>query len=181
VDAQAKAELIAVAMEVRQHWLSQGLPLFPVSATQLEDLHRSFLEGLPEEYETFLRVAGLHQDGQEMVRFWKPHEIRRSSDVVREADEHNARVSRNKEQPPRNPHHERVFRTLDQSLVIADYMQESWWYALWISGPSRGLVSYVGGYTDGRDPAPVLGTLVEFLQAFMKDDERLGPPGGFDG
>jgi hypothetical protein len=116
----------------------------------------SHSEGIPEEYEAFLRIAGLPDDEDGAgFRFWLPHEVRATSDVLREAVGSACHA--------------------EHSVIIADYLHESWWYALWLTGPLRGQVSLVLGAADGKDPRPPLGALVDFLLAYMNDDEHLYP------
>ncbi len=150
-------ELAAVAERVRRHWLSQGLRVLPITPYELERLRSSRSARIPEEYEDFLRVAGLPDDeDREGFRFWSPIEVRATNDVL-----HNAGYASTAAEP---------------SVIIADYLQESWWFALWVDGPFRGHVSLVLGSGDGRDPQPPLGTFVDFLLAYLGDDERLYPP-----
>lgn len=151
------AEVAAVAEKVRQHWLSQGLRVSPVKPDDLAELRRLRPEGMPEEYEAFLRIAGLPdaEDG-EGFRFWLPSELRATSDVLGEAGYGSDAA--------------------ELSVIVADYLQESWWYGLWVTGPFRGQVSLVLGDEGGRDPQPPLGTFVDFLLAYLKDDARLYPP-----
>jgi hypothetical protein len=151
------AEVAAVAEKVRQHWLSQGLRVSPVKPEELEALRRSRPDRIPEDYEAFLRIAGLPEDEDgEGFRFWLPNEVRATHDVLGEA-----RYASDAVEP---------------SVIIADYLQESWWYALWLAGPFRGHVSLVLGHADGRDPQPPLGTFVDFLLAYLNDEARLYPP-----
>jgi hypothetical protein len=151
------AEVAAVAKEVRQHWLSQGLRVSSVEPEELAELRRLRPEGIPEEYEAFLRIAGLPDDEDGAgFRFWLPKEVRATSDVLSEAG-HGSDAT-------------------EPSVIIADYLQESWWYGLWLAGPFTGRVSLVLGHEDGRDPQPPLGTFVDFLLAYLNDDVRLYPP-----
>jgi hypothetical protein len=150
----AMGEVVALANEVRQHWLSQGLLVSPVELDELSALQRSQPEGIPEEYLAFFRIAGLPaNDDQDGFRFWLPKEVRVTRDVLGEAG----------------------YGTdgKDASVIIADYLQESFWYALWLTGPFAGCVSLALGSKDGKDPQPPLGTFVEFLLAYLGDDERL--------
>ena len=61
-------------------------------------------------------------------------------------------------------------------MIIADYLQESWWYAIWVAGPFSGHVSLVLGRDGDGNPEPPLGTFVDFLLAYLNDDASLYPP-----
>jgi hypothetical protein len=147
----------AVAREVRRHWLSQGLRVSPVKFEELADLKRLHPSGIPEEYTAFLRIAGLPGDeDREGFRFWLPRQVRATRDVLEEA------VYGSDATAP--------------SVIIADYLQESWWYGLWLAGPFAGHVSLVLGHEAGQDPQRPLGTIVDFLRAYVHGDARLYPP-----
>lgn len=138
------AEVAAVAKAVRQHWLSQGLRVSFVDPNELVALKRSRSEGIPEEYEAFLRIAGLPDDEDRVgFRFWSPKEVCATSEVLRQTGY--------------------LHVATESSLVIADYLQESWWYGLWSTGRFTGHVSLVLGQTRGVDPQPPLGSFVDFL------------------
>ena len=150
-------DIAEVARSVRRRWLSQGLRVVPIEFEDLQALRRSSPSGLPEAYEAFLRIAGLPQDeDSEGFRFWPPRQVRMTSDVLAEAGYACAQG--------------------DRSAVIADYLQESWWYCMWLEGPLRGHVSVVLGDARGRDPQPPLGTLADFLLAYLNDGAGLYPP-----
>src|SRR5678816_3920992 len=103
------AEIEAMAERVRQHWRAQGLRVSPVNPEQLAELRRLRPKGIPEEYEAFLRIAGLPDDeDREGFRFWLPEEVRATRDVLGEA--------------------EYGSDATEPSVIIADYLQESWWY-----------------------------------------------------
>ena len=148
------AEVATIADRVRERWLSHGLLVSPVKSDELAALKRLPPDGIPEAYEAFLRIAGL-PDGEdrEGFRFWLPREVRPTRDVLGEAGY--------------------VCNASEPSVIIADYLQESWWYALWLTGPFTGSVSLVLGHKDGNDPQPPLGTVAEFLLAYLRDDARL--------
>ena len=150
------AGVAEVAEKVRQHWLSQGLRISQVKPEELAELRRSLPGGTPEEYEAFLRLAGLPSDEDtEGFRFWLPSEVRATRDVLGEAGYRSDAT--------------------EPSVIIADYLQQSWWYGLWLAGPFRGSVSLVLGSERGRDPQRPLGTFVDFLLAYLNDNARLYP------
>ncbi|QSQ12985.1 hypothetical protein [Myxococcus landrumensis] len=60
----------------------------------------------------------------------------------------------------------------EASVIIVDSFQESWWYTLWVSGPWKGFVSLVLGTKTGNAPQFPLGTLEEFLLAYIHDNEE---------
>ena len=150
------AEVAEIAKQVREHWQAQGFRVSSVEMEALAELKRSRTEGIPEEYETFLRIAGLPRDEDSNgFRFWLPREVRATMDVLGDAGYASDAV--------------------EPSVIIADYLQESWWYALWVAGPFMGHVSLVLGHEDGKDPQPPLGTFMDFLLAYLSDDARLYP------
>jgi len=143
-----------LAIRVREHWLSHGLGVSPVPSAELTELKRRRPEGIPEAYEEFLLIAGLPAgDDEQGFRFWLPREVAATRDVL-EASGYRSNAT-------------------ESSLIIADYLQESWWYALWLAGPFRGSVSLVLGVENGTDPQPPLGTFNEFLFAYLNDDAIL--------
>ena len=143
------------AERVRRHWARQGLGVKPLSVEDLRRLAALSPEGMPHEYEKFLRSVGLptHQDSAGF-RFWWPHEIRPTDQVLADAG-----------CPASAP---------SPSVIVADYLQECWWFALWLAGPYRGQVSLVSGRDDG--PLPPIGSVGDFLEAYLADDSRLYPP-----
>lgn len=150
------AELEDALEQVRQHWRSQGLRSSCVDETDLAELRQRRTAGLAAEYETFLRSVGVpDSEDRESFRFWPPAEVRETRDVLADAG----------------------YRCVsdERSVIIADYLQESWWYALWLDGPFKGSVSLVLGRDDGMDPQPPLGPFVDFLFAYVRDDQRLYP------
>ena len=150
------AEVAAIAEQVREHWLAQGLRVSSIETEALAEVKRSRPEGIPEEYETFLRIAGLpHDEDRNGFRFWLLREVRATADVLGDAGY--------------------ASDTAAPSVIIADYLQESWWYALWMAGPFMGHVSLVLGHESGKDPQPPLGTFMDFLLAYLSDDGRLYP------
>lgn len=147
----------AAAKGVRRRWLLQGIRVSSVEPDELVSMTRLAPHGVPTEYETFLRVAGVPDDEDAAgFRFWRPTEVRATGDVLRAAGY--------------------VIDAADRSVIIADYFQESWWYCLWLSGTLAGCMSLVLGESNGHDPQPPLGTFEEFLIAYLDDDVRLYPP-----
>ncbi|MCP3166610.1 hypothetical protein [Myxococcus qinghaiensis] len=146
------ATITDIANQVRQHWLTQGPRAHPVARDEIVEAWRSLPGALPDEYETFLRIAGLPPDDDlRGFRFWWPKELRATADVLRDAGY------------PCN--------ATEASVIIADFLQESWWYALWVTGPWKGYVSLVLGSYNGSDPQFPLGSLEDFLLAYIKDDD----------
>jgi hypothetical protein len=145
------------AHQIRQRWLSQGVPTSQVTPDDLAAIRTAFRAEIPADYESFLEIAG-SQDGhdKDQYRFWHPREIRPTSDVLRDAGY------------PSN--------ATELSIVIADYMQESWWFSLWLTGPWAGQVSLALGLCDGSDPQPPIASFDDFLELYMRDDGRLYPP-----
>lgn len=75
-----------IAMQVRRHWLERYLDVQSVSMNEVVDAWRSLPGEIPEEYETFLRTAGLPTDADSRgFRFWLPEELRATADVLRDA------------------------------------------------------------------------------------------------
>lgn len=151
------AEVAAVAKDVRRRWLSQGLRVTPIASEEIEGLRQLHPDGHWAEYETFLRIAGLpHEEDRNGVRFWLPREVHSARDVLVDAGYQ--------------------CDMMDPSVIFADYLQESYWYGLWLAGPLIGRVSLVLGTADGTDPQPPIGSLVDFLLAYLNDDARMYPP-----
>jgi hypothetical protein len=151
------AEVTTVAKGVLRRWLSQGLRVSAVTPEEMARLRQLQPDGRWEDYEAFLRIAGLPQDeDSEGFRFWLPREVRLSKDVLADAGSR--------------------CNAAEPSVIFADYLQECWWYGLWLAGPFAGQVSLVLGSEDGEDPQLPLGSLVEFLAAYLDDDDRLYPP-----
>ncbi|NTX07346.1 hypothetical protein [Myxococcus sp. CA040A] len=152
LDRRAMAAITNIATQVRQHWLERHLNVQPVAMKDVADAWRSLPGVLPEEYEAFLRIAGLPTDDDSRgFRFWLPEELRATADVLRDAGY--------------------GCNATEASVIFADYLQQSWWYALWVSGPWKGYVSLVLGLYSGNDPQFPLGSLEDFLLAYIKDDD----------
>ncbi|WP_163868258.1 hypothetical protein [Myxococcus eversor] len=134
------AEITNIATEVRQHWLEWPLNVQPVAMEEVVDVWRSLPGVLLEEYEAFLRTAGLPTDEDSRgFRFWLPEELRSTADMLRDAGY--------------------GCNATEASVIFADYFQESWRYTLRVSGPWKGYVSLVLGTKSGNDPRLPLGSL----------------------
>lgn len=93
-----------LARDVRLFWEQQGLLRKTVSRDEIQNAERR-LGRFPEDYRTFLLEAGINvEPGTAWIRFWSPDELRRTSQVVENDSTY--------------------------SIIIADYMDESWWYTL---------------------------------------------------
>lgn len=123
------------------------MSLFAVNLVELRGLM-----GAGSLFECFLHIAGVpSDDDKDGFLFWGPSLIRPVEDVMRDA--------------------QYDWKCAHRSVIIADYLQECWWYALWLDGPWAGRVSLVLGCAD--EPAPVFGSLADFLRAYLDGDDRL--------
>lgn len=144
---ETKSMIVDLARKVRGRWLLSDLKV-----TDLEVPEGCPLLGCGDEYLLFLLHAGVLDDNDDQYfRFWKLAEIRTTSEALGEVDEPGSLAV--------------------DSLIIADHLQESWWYGLGVAGRLKGRVFLVPGSI--VDPPPVSWTLVEFLEAYLSDDESL--------
>lgn len=154
-----------LAAQVRDRWTSQEITVSDVRPQAILELVRRF-GPLPEPYTEFLRTAGVaSNDDSEGFLFWGPEEVRSTAAALNDAGYPGVDLAAS-------------------SIIFADYMQESWWYALWVDGPHLGCVSLVlgQGASEPPDLQPPVGTFLEFLAWYLADDERLyrvvrGSPG----
>jgi hypothetical protein len=144
------AEIADLALHVKAHWVSLGLTVRKISKREIVELSRSLPVPLPGDYVTFLEVAGVHDDDDRAaIRFWPPHLVRPTTKVVEEAGY--------------------ILREESPSVIFADYMQESWWYGMWVGGELHGRVSIV--LCDDKEckrPSPI-GDFSEFLMLYLSD------------
>lgn len=159
---QTMAGLKEIALEVRARWVSQKLQVSEATPQGLDLFSRWELESPAPAYADFFRVAGVPNDcDREGFRFWGPDELRLTGEVLR-----------------RDPRRTGNFDT--NSLIIADYLQECWWYCLWISGRYAGRVSIVLGDEHAGTIRAPRWSLEGFLRAYLADDPSLYPHGPAD-
>ncbi len=141
-----------VIERVRRYWLAQGLTVNTVDPKSIAlELHGE----MPAAYAELLRTVGVPNDEDvHGFRFWHPHEFRSARQVLTGAD-----------CPSDVP---------ETWVIIADYLQESWWYAMDFAGADKGRVFLVLG--SAADPTAPIGDVSRFLQAYLDDDEILYPP-----
>jgi hypothetical protein len=146
--------IAAAARRVRAYWDQLGVSGGLYSPAEIEEAEVR-LGRLPDEFKTFLATAGEQTSEDENgMLFWPPDRLRTAHEVLTEAG-HPVDVS-------------------TQAIVIADHMQESWWYVLWIGGPRTGRVSLVLG-GDPNDFKSQIAALDEFLNEYVADGSRLCP------
>lgn len=138
---------------VRERWKSLGVTTSVCDGDCLQySAHLSFpLHPILREYAAFSAVVGCQYNDDAMgFRFWPPAEVRMTRDVLVDAG----------------------YQCLsaDASVVFADFMQESYWYSLWLAGPNAGMVSFTLGSIDGDDPQPPFATFHAFLELYLRDD-----------
>lgn len=151
------AEVTDLATRLRLHWRSQGLRILQQHPSDVAIAESVVGCRLPEDYVSFLCEVGLPEcDDSEGFRFWRPNELRHVQSVLRDAGY--------------------ASDAIHPAIVFADCMQESWWFALWLSGPNLGLVSLALGTSSGQDPQPPMGTFQNFLQSYLNDEAILYPP-----
>jgi hypothetical protein len=151
----ADEELYALFHQVMKRWASAGV-LGPPNAEDAIAAAERRVGRLHGSYKQFLRCAGVQlDDDQSSVLFWRPGDLRPAEDVLRDCG---------REVSFENP-----------AVVIADYMQESWWYVLWLAGVHTGCVSLVLG-GDPHDLQPPMGSFVDFLSAYLEDAPEMYPP-----
>lgn len=150
------SEIGDLALEVRRRWMAQGILGREISAAEVEALETR-VGPLPSAFKSLLSLAGAQaDDDEEGVLFWPPEEVCPAREVLSKEG----------------------YRLLgaDDAIVIADYMQESWWYALWTRGEKRGQVFLVRGEWQ-EEPLDPIGDLAGFLVAYLFEPSRLYPPG----
>jgi hypothetical protein len=113
---------------------------------------------LPQWFFDFHSLVGVMADGdREGFYFWKPRDCVFPEDyLTRRCGE---RCS---------------FSIPNSCVVFADYLQESWWYGLWTSGPWTDLVSPIWG-ADGDNVSTPIGTFAEFIELYLSDSPTLYP------
>ena len=67
-----------------------------------------------------------------------------------------------------------AFSISEACVIFADYMQESWWYGLWVKGPWVGMVSPIWGSLEDSVVEPI-GTFSEFIKKYLVSDTSLFP------
>jgi hypothetical protein len=154
------ADVVLLSEQVRERWLREGLEISTVNLVDIARMEYLFGRRIPSDYRQFLSVAGLpHNEDSEGFRFWSPGEWRATRDVLEDAGYQS-------------------FEGDSCSVIFADYLQESWWYAVWLSGAKAGGVSLALGTSDGRDPQRPIGSMADFLEAYLAGDQRLYPKPG---
>jgi hypothetical protein len=140
------------------YWHQQGLDVRPVGAADLARVEQRLGVELPESFTSALAQAGVPSaDDKEMFLWWPPQQWQLTADVLAAAGY--------------------AHRAGHASVVFMDYMQESWWYSLWVDGPHLGYVSLALGTSDGCDPQPPIAAFDEFVSLYVADDESLYPTG----
>lgn len=133
------------ATEIRKLWENESVHGPEVLSSDIALLEQR-VGGLCDAYKEFLLAAGTQLDNtDDGFLFWRIDDVRFANNVRSEYG---------------LPTHE----FLDGAIVVADYLQESWWYVLWTTGPNTSLVSLVTGTKDEtRKP---IGNFCEFLKCY---------------
>ena len=142
------------------HWAAQGLPLAKgVPEEEIKTFESRYALTLPDDLRTyFMRVNGMVQQGgvdtdQEGFAFWPLERVRPLAVVCEEEKVAIPTV----EEP-------------DRYLVIADYLQWSWGFAIRI-GPAENIVILVGVMDNGV----IANSFTEFVSLYVDDAEALYP------
>lgn len=144
-----------LALAVRERWLSEGVFDKDVTNSDVSELERR-VGALPTAYKEFLLIAGTQADNdEEGFLFWPPQEVRPVREVVSEQGYD--------------------FAGDEEAIVIADYLQESWWYGLWTAESKRGEGFIVLGYQREK-PMSSIGGLEQLLAAYLSGSSELYPP-----
>lgn len=148
-------ELDDLALEVRRRWLARGILGRDISRVEVGELEAR-VGPLPSAFKSLLLIAGTQvDDDDEGVLFWPPEEVCPAREVLSKEG----------------------YRLVgaEDAIVIADYMEQSWWYALWIRGRERGNVFLVRGEWQ-EAPLDSIGNVAGFLRAYLFEPGRLYPP-----
>ena len=135
---------------VHAYWAMCGMSLTKYTPAQVIEKSRT----LPPDYADLLRSGIALDEDPNGFRFWSLDEIAPTEEVLRRAGYD-------------------VY--YNDTIIVADYMQESWWYCLWHRGPFSGHVSLVVGTSEGNDPQPPLGSITQFLSLYVIDSAELYP------
>ena len=142
------------ALEIRRRWIKAGLLGDEILNADIDRLEKR-IGKLPSSYKSFLSTAGVQTDSDaEGYLFWPPVDVR----SLREVSEALGYYASGKE----------------AAVVIADYLQESWWYCLWIAGPNVGTVFLAGLKESGATSA--VGDMATFLEAYLCYSPSMYPP-----
>ena len=137
---------------VRQRWLSDRLGIVNVSPAEIEAVEQRIGGPLPSEHRFVLENAGVPaaQDGLGF-RFWHPSEFKLGASSRKTEG---GRIGNG------------------TAYIFADYLDESWWFAISFAGPSRGMVfRELGDETSA--PEPPIGDICTFLSAYIEDNVAL--------
>ncbi len=108
---------------------------------------------LPPPYKEFLTVAGEQTDDDtEGFLFWKAEDVIMAKEFFSQNS-----IGFNS-----------VF---EGAIIIADYLQESWYYVLWVGGNRIGHVGLVSGVGDAE--RKTIGDFSEFLECYLLDSSAL--------
>lgn len=147
-----------LALRVRGHWIAEGLDVVRIGSSAIASLRQRFPSEGIEGYLQFLSFAGLPKtEDVNQFRFWMPKEIAESAELLKRTGALSA-----------------VDADAERGMVFADHMQESWWYRIVLDGSEVGMVRRAGCLAKDRQ-APPIGTIWDFLAAYLRDDEVLYP------
>lgn len=138
-----------ISLVIREMWIGQGLFDGFYSAERIISAAGRF-GSLPVEYMSFVETAGMQRDSDSSgFRFWHLDEVRLDSpNFDGDAD------------PKCN-------------LIIADYLQESWWYGISFSSSAQITAIPITGRVETPKHDPI--SFLEFLRRYAYDSELLMP------
>jgi len=150
------AKINEVSSRVRDYWIASGLNVRPVLGSDLVLLRHRFASDGIADYLQFLSIAGLPTDEDaNQFRFWMPHELAPSNEVLLGTGFYSTAEAQ-----------------AESGLIFADYMHESWWYRICLEGAEVGKIRRAGSSQKDRQ-APPMGSMCDFLEAYLRDDDCL--------
>ncbi len=146
------AKIIELAKKVSEYWLSHGVDTQGVTSEEIEKTEKR-VGSLPESYKDFIFRSGIPKtEDSNGIYFWSLGDLVRADHLLSKAGYE--------------------ISLKDELVVIADYMQESWWYGLWLTGEDYGRVSLILG-GDINDPQEPIGDFQHFLQCYLNDSAEI--------
>ena len=139
---------------VRKRWNRAGVLGREIEMSEITSLERR-IGSIPPSYKEFLLEVGRQDDDDEDgFFFWAPEAVSPVNVLFTENDIETCPV-------------------LEEAVVIADYLQESWYYVLWTQGPRTGQVGLATGKDDEKRKP--IGNLLAFLESYLVDSKALYP------
>ena len=134
---------------IQRHWLDQGLTIVNVSSAEIEAAERRLGSPIPMPHRLLLTKAGIAETQDNLgYRFWHPSEFKPAK--IFGGGDAEGQYAR---------------------YVFADYLDESWWFAISQARTTPGVVFRELG--DEMFTSEALGDLSTFVAAYVADDLRL--------